>query len=141
MSVYLTVNSEAISGRAFRCRDLSPLLGKTHRGSNIVLAGAIGERPYAGVVDQIDVALEWVVDGIYDYNNAQHTNIDQGVSLNITHYRALFMDNGNATTGLVAATLTLPDATKSANIQCRSFDVAWNDGRRSAKVMTRIIVR
>ena len=140
MSIYLTVNSEAISGRAFRARDLSILLGKSHRGSNRVLPGATGQRPLAGVIDEIDVAVEWVVDGLYDYTNAAHSNIDQGLSLNITHYRALFMDNGNATTGLVAATLTLPDATKSASIQCRSFDVAWNGGMRSAKVMTRIIV-
>ena len=140
MAVYLTVNSEAISGRAFRCLDLSPLLGKSHRGSNRVLPGATGTRPLAGVVDEIDVALEWVVDGIYDYTNARHSDLTKGLALNIVHYKALFMDNGNATTGLVAATLTQPDATLSANIQCRSFDVAWNGGRYSTKVTTRIIV-
>lgn len=140
MSVYLTVNSEAISGRAFRARDLSPLLGKSHRGSNLVLPGATGRRPYAGVIDEIDVAIEWNVDGIYDYTNARHSDVTKGVALNIAHYKALFMDNGNATTGLVAATLTQPDATLSASIQCRSFDVAWNNGRYSARVVTRIIV-
>lgn len=140
MSVYLTVNSEAISGRAFRARDLSVLLGKSHRGSNRVLPGAAGQRPLAGVVDQIDVAVEWVVDGMYDYTNAVHTDVTKGRALNIAHYKALFMDNGAAGTGLVAATLTQPDATLSASIQCRSFDVAWNSGLYSARVVTRIIV-
>lgn len=140
MSVYLTVNSEAINGRAFRCRDLLRLLGHTTRGSNIPMPGALGQKPFAGVRDEIDVALEWVTDGLYDYTNAAHTNPDQGVSLNLLHYRALFMDNGNATTGLVAATLTLPDRTVSASIQCRSWDPEWNQGRYSARVLTRIFV-
>jgi hypothetical protein len=140
VTVYLTLDSEALSGRAFRARDLLPLLGQTTRGSNAVLPGATGRRALAPVIDEIDVAIEWVVNGLYDEDDLPHSTPAEGLAANLDYFRALFMESGDTTTGLIDASVTLPGVVLNSSIQCLSWDPQWNRTRYTASVLTRLVV-
>lgn len=139
MSNYITINSENLNTDAMRPFDLLPLLGNVDRGDNRVLPGATGRRPFAGVRDEIDTTINWFCDGRVTYTGTPQAPV-AGLSINLEHYRALFMDSGDATTGLIAAVIHLPDRDVQASIQIRDWTPVWGRSPFMATVATRIIV-
>lgn len=137
---HLELDSVHIQYKAMGARDLRPLLGnRTLRGGNRTMPGAVGTRPLAGVLDEIDVSIEWVVTGQTDETGAPNADMEEGLSANLAYYQDLFMNSGDATTGLVDAVLHMPDDDYVAEIQCRAWSEVWT-GPISAVVVTRLVV-
>jgi hypothetical protein len=59
---------------------------------------------------------------------------------NLDYFRALFMESGDTTTGLITASVTLPGVVFNSSIQCLSWDPQWNRTRYTASVLTRLVV-
>lgn len=136
---HLSIGTVVCDKQAFRAKDLLQLMGRSDRGNNRVMPGAEGQRALRGVMDQIDEPVTWYVDGRTKWDGTAHSSAASGLIQNLNYYRAAFFDQADATTGLVAGTLTLANGTVTANIQVRDWDQVWT-GPMSATVVTRIVV-
>lgn len=137
---YLTLGTVVCNSEAFKAADLLPLRGnRSHRGSNRILPTGGGQRPHAPVRDQIDVAVEWYVDARYNYGGTLVGPSGGQLYKNLDYYRGAFLDQGAASTGLMAGTITLASGTVTANVQCWDWSEVWT-GPMSARVVTRLVV-
>lgn len=79
------------------------------RGSNVVIPGAAGARPYPRRRDQAVYTMELVICGEVDEDGEAHTTIYEGLQANIAALQAgLFEPPEEATR---SAELTMPDST------------------------------
>lgn len=138
MSETLTWDSEELSG-AIVCEDLGLLRAVMTRGANLVMPGAVGARPYAPTMDQLDVTLVWSVTGRFDSTGAPHENQETGVEQNLEHYRALFTTGADPATGEHDVSLSYAGTTYTGGIQVWDY-AQVRTGPTTARIVTRIVV-
>lgn len=140
MSEALTWDSELLDViGCITCEDLSPLRSYMTRGTNLTMPGAVGTRPYAPVLDELDVTLVWILSGRFAPNGTPHSNHEQGVEQNVEHYRSLFTTPGAAITGEHVISLAYAGSTYGGTAQLRDLAVV-RLGPGNARIVTRLVV-
>lgn len=138
---YLTWAGVSLTHAAFQPKDLRPLKGRQTRGGNLPIGGVVGRTAYAPVGDQIDATIAWVVRGdVAHTTGALAADARSQLDINLAYYEDLFMDSGDADTGLVTATLVFPSRTLTAQAQCWDWDERSNVKGNLAQVVTRIVI-
>lgn len=138
MNELLTWDSEDLEG-PIACEDLSVLRNFATRGSNLIMHGAVGARPYAPILDQLDVTLTWVVTGRLTPAGAAHPDQQTGVEANLEHYRELFTTGGDADTGEHVISLAFAGSTFTGLAQLREY-AQVRTGPGTARILTRLSV-
>lgn len=138
MSEVLTWDGEELSG-AITSEDLVPLRSWMSRGSNLIMDGADGQRPYRPIRDQLDVSIVWSVTGRFDHDGTPHAQRDVGAEINQEFYRALFTEGGDAVTGEHEVSLAYAGTTFEGLAQCRDY-AAVRTGPETYQIVTRLIV-
>lgn len=137
MNELLTWDSEELEGPIV-CEDLSALRNYATRGSNLVMPGVAGARPYAPIMDQLDVTLVWVVTGLFAPDGTPHTDQQIGVELNLEHYRGVFTTGGDPA-GEHDITLSFASSTFTGEAQLRDYAVV-RTGPGTARILTRLSI-
>lgn len=140
MDEYLTWDGEVLQVMGcITCEDLSSLRSYMTRGVNLTMPGAIGTRPYAPVLDQLDVSLVWPVRGLFAPDGSPHVDRQVGVELNLEHYRTVFTTGADPDTGEHDIILAYAGQTFTGGAQLREYAqvrIGPDDGR----IVTRLTV-
>lgn len=136
---YLVIDSETVAGPDIAAEDLMGFRAAMYRGANLTMPGAEGQRPYAPVLDALDVSVSFFVNGFTLHSGSVSSDPQDTLDLNVEHYRALFCDGGDATTGEKDYTLVLPSRTLVAPVQCWDWSPV-RTGPATATVVTRLVV-
>lgn len=138
MSEVLTWDGEELSG-PITAEDLGLLRAYMTRGGNVTMNGAPGTRPYAPIMDQLDVTLVWSVTGRFDPDGDPHANQELGVEQNLEHYRTLFTTGGDALTGEHDIILAYAGGTYEGGAQLWDY-AQIRTGPGTARIVTRLVV-
>lgn len=138
MNELLTWDTEDLDGPIV-CEDLSSLRNFATRGTNLVMHGAAGARPYVPILDQLDVTLVWAVTGRLTPAGAPHASQQVGVELNLEHYRTLFTTGGDAVTGEHDIVYAFADTTFAGLAQLREYGQV-RTGPGTARILTRLSI-
>jgi hypothetical protein len=122
----LTINSVSLNTPAWGILDLSELWASQPplRGTNVVLPGATGQRPYPRRFNEAKWALHMVISGVCDQTGAPYADEETGLQTNIGYLLANVVDPPTPPAATRAASLLLPDGTttRTANVQVTGFD-------------------
>lgn len=139
MSEVLTWDAEELSG-PITCEDLGLLRAFMVRGANLTMPGAVGTRPFAPVMDELDVTLVWSVDGRFaPVTGTPHADRGIGVESNLEHYRTLFTTGGDPTTGEHDISLAYAGQTYEGGAQVWGY-APVRTGPTTARIVTRLVV-
>lgn len=138
MSETLTWDGEELAG-AITAEDLGLLRAFATRGANLPMGGVPGTRPYAPIMDELDVTLVWTVVGRIDPDGVPHTDREVGVEQNAEHYRTLFTTGGDPVTGEHDVSLAYAGGTYIGLAQLREHAVV-RTGPETVKIVTRLII-
>lgn len=136
---YLVIDSEDVDGPDIIAEDLMGFRAAMYRGANLTMSGAVGQRPYAPILDALEVSVNFRINGFTSYSGTPSSDPQDTLDLNVEHYRALFCDGGDALTGEKDYTLVLPSRSLIAPVQCWDFSPV-RTGPATATVVTRLIV-
>lgn len=139
MAEWLEVEGTSLDTPAIRAEDLTGLRARMLRGANLTMNGAIGTRPYAPILDELEATVRWKLNGFREPDGTPYADPQQGLDENLELYRAAFMDGADATTGEKDFTLHLATEDLTAPIQVWSWDPV-RSGPGTMIVVTRLVV-
>jgi hypothetical protein len=138
--VIAAVPDEPLASWAICPEDIDPLRAKVTRGENLVMNGAEGRRPYAPILDEVDVTIRWSLNGVYAPDGTRHTNARRGLHDNFAFYEALIYGGSDPDTGEKDIELHLDDdLVLTAPMQVRTFDPV-RLAPTEMLVLTRIVI-
>lgn len=128
-STYLEISSTPLATPAWRVLDLSRLYGMSKRGTDLVMPGAEGVRPYERVVTFRSVALPLIVFGAQDRTGASNSNIYLGLDDNVDALMAAIVEPPGTTAGTRAAVWHRATGNFTADVHVEGLDPeAWGRG-------------
>lgn len=98
-STYLEIASTPLATPAWRILDLSRLYGMAKRGSDLVMPGADGVRPYERRVTFRSVGLPLLVMGAQSRTGSANTNIWEGLDDNVDALMTAIVEPPGTTEG------------------------------------------
>lgn len=125
-STYLEIASTPLATPAWRILDLSKLYGLTKRGSDRILPGAAGGRPFERKVTMRTTALPLLVQGRMNREGTPYSNVYEGLDDNIDALMTAIILPPGTTAGTRAAVWHRATGNLSADVHIESFEPeAW----------------
>lgn len=138
MPTTLDIAGTSTTTGALRPVALDPLRAVIKRGDNRLIPGRKGRRPKALVIDEVEVAIEWRLNGWRDPAGVVYPDYEEGLETNHRLYEALFTQGADAN-GEKAATLHTAVDDLTGRIQVLTFD-PYPTGPATKTILTLIRV-
>lgn len=128
-STYLEISSTPLATPAWRVLDLSKLYGMSKRGSDLVMPGASGVRPYERVVTFRSIGLPIIIMGRQKRDGTVNSNIYEGLDDNVDALMTAVVEPPGTTEGTRAAVWHRATGNVSADVHVEAFEPeAWGNG-------------
>lgn len=128
-STYLEIASTPLATPAWRVTNLSALYGMNKRGSDLVMPGAAGSRPYQRQIASRTASLPLIVYGTHDRTGTPYGNVYAGIDDNVDALMTAIVDPPGTTAGTRAAIWHRATGNYTADIHVEAFEPeTWGRG-------------